>query len=151
MHASSHQRHCQRSNHEHAGTHQCCSIAQYTYIYYCIICIQPIQRTPLQGNSFGSRFDLDLVGRGSLTPGTLIPGVCVFSRRALPMAAWTNGYELAALKADVDRACLILETGVNQRWRYGSYRRSPETSAEATAWEEAKVAVGYAGGGGGGR
>lgn len=82
------------------------------------------------------------MGRGALTPDTLIPGVCVFSRRALPMAAWTNGYELATLKADVDRACLILETGVNQRWRYGSYRRSPETSAEATAWEEAKQAVG---------
>lgn len=46
------------------------------------------------------------------------------------------------LQADTDRACLILESGVNQRWRYGSYRRSPETTAEAQAWEEAKAKAG---------
>ncbi len=28
-------------------------------------------------------------------------GVAVFSRRALPLAAWTNGLEIAAVKADV--------------------------------------------------
>ena len=44
--------------------------------------------------------------------------------------------------ADTERACLVLESGVNQRWKYGSYRRSLEASAEAQAWEEAKAAVG---------
>lgn len=56
----------------------------------------------------------------------------------MPLAAWTSGFELAALVADTDRACVILETGVNQRWRYGSYRRNPETNAEARQWEDAK-------------
>jgi hypothetical protein len=41
----------------------------------------------------------------------------VFSRRALPLAAWTNGLEIAAVKADVERSSLVLETGVQQRWR----------------------------------
>ena len=62
----------------------------------------------------------------------------MYSKRAEALAAWTNGLELAALTADVDRACLILETGVNQRWRYGGYRRSPETTGEAKEWENAK-------------
>ncbi len=55
----------------------------------------------------------------------------MFTRRAAAMAAWTNGLELAALKADTDRACLVLETGVSERWRYGAYRRSQDATAEA--------------------
>lgn len=65
----------------------------------------------------------------------------MYSARAEPLAAWTAGYELANLAADADRACLVLETGVNQRWRYGSYRRTPENTAEARAWQDAKGAV----------
>ncbi len=68
-------------------------------------------------------------------------GVAVYSARSVPLAAWTAGYELANLAADADRACLVLETGVNQRWRYGSYRRTPENTAEARAWQDAKAAV----------
>ena len=68
----------------------------------------------------------------------------MYSQRAEPLAAWTAGYELADLVADADRACLVLETGVNQRWRYGSYRRTPENTAEARAWQDAKGAVGCA-------
>ncbi len=67
--------------------------------------------------------------------------MAVYSARSVPLAAWTAGYELANLAADADRACLVLETGVNQRWRYGSYRRSPENTAEARAWQDAKAAV----------
>lgn len=64
------------------------------------------------------------------------------SRRADPLAAWTNSLDLSAVVADTDRAFLILETGFNQRWRYGAYRRSVESTAEAQAWEETKKAVG---------
>ena len=75
--------------------------------------------------------------------GKIVPraGVAVYSARAEPLAAWTAGWELANLAADADRACLVLETGVNQRWRYGSYRRTPENTAEARAWQDAKGAV----------
>jgi hypothetical protein len=45
---------------------------------------------------------------------------------------------LTGVKADVERSCLILETGVNQRWRYGGWRPSPDSIAEAEGWEEAK-------------
>jgi hypothetical protein len=65
----------------------------------------------------------------------------VFSRRALPLAAWTNGLEIAAVKADVARSCLILETGVNQRWKYGSWRPTEDSIGEAEGWEIAKEGV----------
>jgi hypothetical protein len=44
----------------------------------------------------------------------------------------------AGVKADVERSCLILETGVNQRWRYGGWRASPDSIEEAQGWEDAK-------------
>ncbi|KAK9829878.1 hypothetical protein WJX72_008398 [[Myrmecia] bisecta] len=91
-----------------------------------------------QGEVFGATFPLDTAGLSDMDGDTLVPGVAVYSRRAGPMAAWTNGFELAALVADVDRSSLILETGVNQRWMYGRYRRSAETTGEAQAWEAAK-------------
>uniref|UniRef100_A0A061R087 Rna binding protein n=1 Tax=Tetraselmis sp. GSL018 TaxID=582737 RepID=A0A061R087_9CHLO len=90
------------------------------------------------GDAFGSCFSLESVGCSDLSPETLIPGVAVFSRRAAPLAAWTNSLELASITADKDRACLILETGVSNRWRYASYLRSPESTAECEAWEAAK-------------
>jgi hypothetical protein len=66
-------------------------------------------------------------------------GIAVYSRRAVPLAAWTAGLELANVVADPDRACLVLESGVNVRWRYGNYRRTPENTADARAWEAAKA------------
>jgi len=95
----------------------------------------------LNGNAFGSGVDIDNLGL-DINDDTLIPGVAVYSRRAAPMAAWTNGLELAAVVADTDRASLVLETGVNDRWKYGAYRRTPETTEEAEAWEAAKNQVG---------
>ena len=65
----------------------------------------------------------------------------MYSRRAVPLAAWTSGLEVANVAADADRACLVLETGVNQRWRYGNYQRTPENTADARAWESAKIAA----------
>jgi hypothetical protein len=54
----------------------------------------------------------------------------------------TLSYICAGVKADVERSCLILETGVNQRWRYGAWRPSPDSIAEAEGWEEAKAGLG---------
>lgn len=67
--------------------------------------------------------------------------MAVYSRRATPLAAWTSGLELANVVADPDRSCLVLETGANQRWRYGTFQRTPQNRSEAKAWEEAKQAV----------
>lgn len=49
-----------------------------------------------------------------------------------------SGLELSKLTADTDRSCLILETGVSERWRYGGYAPSKETTAQAVTWERAK-------------
>jgi hypothetical protein len=125
----------------------------------------------------------------SPAPAFAPPHAVLCSRRADPLAAWTNSLDLAAVVADTDRAFLILETGFNDRWRwvggrvggrvtegwlgwprwlpalpaalpacvrpwpmlhvlsilpcrYGAYRRTLETTAEAQAWEQAKQAVG---------
>jgi len=93
------------------------------------------------GEAFGATFSLEAAGCADLSPETLVPGVAVFSRRSQPLSAWTNSLELASITADTDRACLVLETGVSTRWRYGSYRRSKETTAESEAWEAAKAAT----------
>ena len=94
-----------------------------------------------KGDLFGSSVSLDSLGLSGLPADELIPGVAVFSRRSMPLAAWTNGLEIAGVKADVDRSCLVLETGVSQRWRYGAWRPNPTTIAEAQGWEEAKAEV----------
>jgi len=97
------------------------------------------------GSVFGQMFDLEpggVVGdavTGDLPgPDALVPGVAVFSRRAMPLAAWTNGLEMGMIEVDRDRSCLILETGVGKRWRYASYRASEQADAEGAAWEAAK-------------
>jgi len=94
-----------------------------------------------ESDIFGTTFDLDIAGAGGLPKDILIPGVAVFSRRALPLAAWTSGLEIAAVKADVQRSCLILETGVNQRWRYGGWKTNPDAIEEAENWEDCKQGV----------
>jgi hypothetical protein len=88
------------------------------------------------GTFFGST--LPTMDKLGLAEDSMIPGVAVFSKRATPLAAWTNGLELACLKADVDRSCLLLETGVRDRYRYGAWRRSKAANEEARAWEQAK-------------
>ena len=77
------------------------------------MCCPPL----LQGRIFGDTFPLAAAGAGGLPPDALVPGIAVFSRRAEALAAWTSGVELASVSADTDRACLILETGVNERFR----------------------------------
>ncbi|CAD7699832.1 unnamed protein product [Ostreobium quekettii] len=92
-------------------------------------------------NYFGATISLSDVGLSGLPDDTLIPGVSLYSRRAEPLAAWMNGLEIATVCADIDRACLILDTGVNERYVYAAYTRTDSTTAEALAWEQAKEAA----------
>ena len=57
---------------------------------------------------------------------------------AWPLAAWTSALELASLRVEIPKGCLLLNTGVADTWRYAFYRRSAAADAEARAWEEAK-------------
>ena len=84
---------------------------------------------------FGEAFPLDLVG---LTPETQIPGVVIFSPRALPLAGWMSGLELACLKFDSSPvARLLLETGASDSWILVNLKNS-QTQAEAARFEDAK-------------
>eukprot|EP00271_Cylindrocystis_brebissonii_P009476 TRINITY_DN24347_c0_g1_i1.p1 TRINITY_DN24347_c0_g1~~TRINITY_DN24347_c0_g1_i1.p1 ORF type:complete len:467 (-),score=64.41 TRINITY_DN24347_c0_g1_i1:596-1996(-) len=92
-----------------------------------------------RGDAFGAILDLESMGLLSLSSDTMVPGVAVSSSRATPLAAWTSALELASLRADAQRACLVLHTGVSDRWRYAFYRRSKPADEEAAAWEAAKA------------
>ncbi|CAA7404157.1 unnamed protein product [Spirodela intermedia] len=89
--------------------------------------------------AFGSDLDLDLLGL-EIDDKTLVPGLAVASSRAKPLAAWTNGLEVSSVEVDIDRASLILSTGVATRYVYATYKKTPATTKEAEAWEAAKKA-----------
>lgn len=89
---------------------------------------------------FGDSFDVIQAGCGDLSPDTLIPGVVVFSSRSKPLAAWTDSLELAAVTVNEPLACLVLETGFNDKWYYGGWTE-PQLAVEGRAWEEAKLAT----------
>ena len=83
---------------------------------------------------FGEAFPLEMIG---LTPETKIPGVIIYSPRAVPLAGWMSGLELAFLKfSDRPLPRLLLETGASDSWIVGNIK--PQTLAEAHSFEEAK-------------
>jgi hypothetical protein len=64
--------------------------------------------------AFGESFPLSLAG---VTDETKIPGAIVYSSRAIPLAGWMSGLELAYLKFDeVEKPVLRLETGGSDSW-----------------------------------
>lgn len=90
------------------------------------------------GSTFGGTLSLSCMGLDGLSPDSMVPGVAVASARAVPLAAWTSALELAALRVEAQKACLILSTGVSEKWRYAFYRKSAQADEEAAAWEAAK-------------
>ncbi|XP_061367840.1 protein TAB2 homolog, chloroplastic [Gastrolobium bilobum] len=90
---------------------------------------------------FGAGLDLDLLGI-EIDDKTLIPGLSVASSRATALAAWMNGLEVCSVEADTARACLILAAGISTRYVYATYNKTPVTTTEAEAWEEAKKSCG---------
>lgn len=85
--------------------------------------------------AFGEAFSLALV---DLPPETPIPGFILFSARALPLAGWMSGLELAYLAVnDQPRPLLRLETGVSDSWIVASLR-DPVLFKEAQNFETAK-------------
>ncbi|WP_341529058.1 Tab2/Atab2 family RNA-binding protein [Nostoc sp. UHCC 0302] len=84
---------------------------------------------------FGEAFPLELA---KVSPETRIPGVLIFSPRALPLAAWMSGLELAFLRFDTSKGeRLVLETGVTESWILANIK-NPQTLAEAKGFEESK-------------
>eukprot|EP00199_Chlamydomonas_sp_CCMP681_P001952 CAMPEP_0119108890 /NCGR_PEP_ID=MMETSP1180-20130426/16009_1 /TAXON_ID=3052 ORGANISM="Chlamydomonas cf sp, Strain CCMP681" /NCGR_SAMPLE_ID=MMETSP1180 /ASSEMBLY_ACC=CAM_ASM_000741 /LENGTH=379 /DNA_ID=CAMNT_0007094565 /DNA_START=8 /DNA_END=1147 /DNA_ORIENTATION=- len=114
---------------------------QWAFVQLPLRQLQTMLKGVEEADIFGNTFDLATIGADTLPKDILIPGVAVFSRRALPLAAWTNGLEIAAVKADVLRSSLILETGVNQRWKYGGWKPNQDAIDEAENWEDCKQGV----------
>ena len=84
---------------------------------------------------FGEAFPLELA---NVSPETRIPGVLIFSPRALPIAGWMSGLELACLNFDTKQGDrLVLETGATESWILANIR-NPQTLAEAAGYEKAK-------------
>jgi hypothetical protein len=85
--------------------------------------------------AFGEAFPLSLA---DVTPEMKIPGLIIFSSRALPLAGWMSGLELAFLKLEGgSRPIVRLETGASDSWILASLT-DPKTLAEAKGFEEAK-------------
>lgn len=84
---------------------------------------------------FGEAFPLDMT---QISPETPIPGVLIFSPRALPIAGWLSGLDLAWLKFDQSQgARLLLETGATESWILATIK-NPQTLTEAQGFEQAK-------------
>lgn len=85
--------------------------------------------------AFGEAFPIDLAGLSQDTP---IPGILVFSSRALPLGAWMSGLELAYLKFDTSQfPRLLLETGATESWILANIGNS-KMQQEASLFEQAK-------------
>lgn len=84
---------------------------------------------------FSEAFPLQMLG---LAPETKIPGVLIFSPRAVPLAAWMSGLEVAFLKFEnVPVPRLLLATGAMDSWILANLKNT-QTLAEAKGFEEAK-------------
>ncbi len=84
---------------------------------------------------FGESFPLELTGIG---PETLVPGILIFSERALPLAGWMSGLELAYLDVQFGALSqLLLETGSNDTWIMAGLNR-PELKQVAEEFMAAK-------------
>ncbi len=85
---------------------------------------------------FGQGFPLELA---QVSPETRIPGVLIFSPRALPLAGWMSGLELAWLKfqSSPQGGRLLLETGATESWILANIT-NPEMLAQVKGFEEAK-------------
>lgn len=94
-----------------------------------------------KGDSFGNVFSPDILGL-EVPLDAVVPGVAVASTRATPIAAWTNALELAYLKVDKQKKCLVLSTGCLDQWIYAYYRKSRQSDQEAGAWEITKKLCG---------
>jgi len=88
---------------------------------------------------FREAFPLSLVG---VDPQVSIPGLLIFSSRALPLAAWLSGLELAWLKLEesVSPPRLRLETGDTDSWILLNFP-DKATLAEVVAFEQKKKAA----------
>lgn len=94
-----------------------------------------LEEMPEWDISFGEAFPWQLAG---ITPATKIPGIAIFSSRALPLAGWMSSLELAFLQFDnTPPGRLLLATGASDSWIVANLTKS-ETLQEVQEFENAK-------------
>jgi RNA-binding protein Tab2/Atab2 len=77
----------------------------------------------------------------ALPPETVIPGLVIFSKRAVPLAGWMSGLEIAALEVETTPTPrLLLETGLSDRWILTPLNKA-ELQAEAAQFTKDKEAA----------
>lgn len=86
---------------------------------------------------FSEAFPLSLA---NLSPDAVVPGLIIFSSRAVAMAGWMSGLELGFLKTEAEPPRLLLETGIGDRWILANLG-NPQLWTEAQAFETAKQQV----------
>lgn len=97
-----------------------------------------LQDMPEWDVDFGEAFPLAIA---DLNPDARIPGILIFSERALPLAGWMSGLELGHLRLEESTPPrLVLETGVADSWILASLN-APDLQAEARSFEAAKQAA----------
>ena len=85
--------------------------------------------------SFGEAFPLSLA---NITPDTQIPGLIIYSPRAIPLAAWMSGLEMGWLHLEANALPrLLLETGVSDNWILVNLT-NPQTVGEAKKFDKTK-------------
>ena len=85
---------------------------------------------------FGEAFPLLPAG---IDANTVIPGLVIFSLRALPMAGWLSGLEVSELRVEVSKPPrLILETGTADSWVV-AVLSDAQLQKEADGFETAKA------------
>jgi hypothetical protein len=89
--------------------------------------------------AFGEAFPLSLT---ETSPDTKIPGLIIFSSRALPLAAWMSGLELGYLQFEAgSRPMIRLETGTSDSWILANVADA-KTLSEAKGFESLKEQAG---------
>jgi hypothetical protein len=84
---------------------------------------------------FGEAFPLSMM---DVTSKTKIPGLIIYSVRALPLAGWMSGLEMGYLHLEENPlARMILQTGISDSWFLANLTNQ-ETIKEAKNFEEAK-------------
>lgn len=97
---------------------------------------------------FGESFPPASAG---VEPEMSIPGFIIYSNRAMPLAAWMSGLEIACVRAgqeestnyastNTDTARLLMDTGTTETWLLADLV-TPETQAEGQRFEDAKAAA----------
>lgn len=111
-------------------------VARGDHWSWAMLPVSSLQEATEWSIGFGS---LLLIPEG-LSPQAGVPGIRLFSRqRALAVAGWLAGLE--PVRLEVDQGQLILEAGLDDRWRLANLPE-PEASASSEAFARARQDAG---------